>query len=46
MSRKRKRTPEERAADERRAEAQVRRLRELAAKGRAELAARREQRPT
>jgi hypothetical protein len=45
--RPKKRTPEERDADDRRAEAQVRGLRELAAKGRAELATRRrEQRPT
>jgi hypothetical protein len=45
MGRK-KRTPEERAADDARAEEQIRRLRELAAKGRADLEALRRQRGT
>jgi hypothetical protein len=46
MGRKRKRTPEERAADDARAEEQIRTLCELAARGRAELEARRRERGT
>jgi hypothetical protein len=42
MKRKKRRSPEERAAWEARADAQIRKLRELVAKGRAELEARRQ----